>query len=91
LIAGSSIGKAYGMGAYIFDSDPSFQVLAATPVPLGAPGFYEDNPGKVIFPGGMVVEDHSIIVAWGKNDKQIMITTFDREKLFDSISLPVNR
>jgi hypothetical protein len=52
------------MGAYIFDVDPSFQVRAATAVPLGDPSFYEDNPSKIVFSGGMVIEDRFIFVAW---------------------------
>ena len=81
----TSIRKAYVMGAYTFDKDPPFLVRTITPAPLGDLTYYEDNSSNVVFPGGMVVEDHFIFVAWGKGDKQIMITTFDREKLLASM------
>jgi len=32
-----------------------------------------------------VIDDPFIYMAWGKNDKEIMITTFDREKLLVSM------
>ena len=78
--------RAYVMGAYTFDMDPPFTVRTMTFRPLGNLEYYtEDNPPKVIFPGGMVVQDHSIHVAWGKADKKIFITTFNRDKLLASM------
>ena len=54
--------------------------------PLGnLTDYTQENSSKVVFPGGMVVRDNLIHVAWGKNDKQIFITTFDRDKLLSSM------
>ncbi|HSX11597.1 MAG TPA: hypothetical protein VLF94_07785 [Chlamydiales bacterium] len=79
-------GRAYVMGAYTFDKDPPFSVRTLTPRPLGDLADYtQDNASKVVFPGGLVVQDRWIHVAWGKADKQIFITTFDREKLLASM------
>lgn len=76
------------MGAYTFDKDPPFSVRAMTPRPLGDLADYaQDNASKVVFPGGMVVQDRLIHVAWGKADKQMFITTFDRDKLLASMEL----
>lgn len=81
-----SKGRAYVMGAYTFDKDPPFSPRTMTPRPLGdLTDYTQDNDSKVVFPGGMVVQDHLIHVAWGKADKQIYITTFNREKLLDSM------
>lgn len=81
-----SKGRAYIMGAYIFDKDPPFSIRAMTPTPLGDLSYYtEGNSTKIVFPGGLVVQDHHILVAWGKNDKQIFITTFDKAKLLASM------
>ena len=84
--AETSKGRAYVMGAYTFDKDPPFSPRTMTLRPLGDMTDYtQDNSPKVAFPGGMVVQDHLIHVAWGKADKQIFITTFDREKLLASM------
>lgn len=78
--------QAYVMGAYTFSKDSGFSVRTITPLPLGnLTDYTQDNALKVIFPGGMVVQDNFIHVAWGKSDKQIFITTFDREKLLSSM------
>ncbi len=84
--AKTSKGRAYVMGAYTFDKDPPFSVRTMTPWPLGdLTDYTEENSPKVVFPGGMVVHDDVIHVAWGKADKQIFITTFDRKKLLESM------
>lgn len=84
--ANISKGRAYAMGAYLFDRYPPFSVRAVTPNPLGNLSDYtDDNSFKVIFPSGMVVNDDSILIAWGKGDRQIWITTFDKKKLFSSL------
>lgn len=81
-----SKGRVYVMGAYTFDKDPPFSVRMMTPRPLGnLTDYTQGNSLKVVFPGGMVVQDHLIHVAWGKSDKQIFITTFDRDKLLASM------
>lgn len=79
-------GRAYVMGAYTFDKDPPFSIGKITRLPIGELTYYtENNSPKIVFPGGMVFQDHLIHVAWGKGDKQIFITTFDREKLLSSM------
>lgn len=84
--AKTSKGKAYVMGAYIFDKEPPFSVRMKTSFPLGnLTDYTQDNSHKIVFPGGMVVQDDRIFVAWGKDDKQIIITTFDRQKLLASM------
>lgn len=84
--AKTSNGKAYVMGAYTFDRDPPFSIRTRTPQPIGdLTDYTQENSSKVVFPGGMVVQDHLIHVAWGKADKRIFITTFDKEKLLRSM------
>ncbi len=82
----TSKGKAYVMGAYTFDKDPPFSIQSMTFSPIGdLKDYIYDNPSKIVFPGGLVVQDSLIHVAWGKADKQIFITTFDREKFLASL------
>lgn len=74
--------RAYVVGAYTFEKDFPFTVRTMTSRPLGdLTDYTEGNGSKVVFPGGMVVEDPLIHVAWGKDDRQIWITTYDKEKL----------
>lgn len=78
--------RAYVMGAYTFDKESPFAVHSITTEPLGALTDYtQNNSFKVIFPTGMVVQNHSILVTWGKGDKQIWLTVFDTEKLLNSM------
>lgn len=79
-------GRAYVMGAYTFDAAPPFSVRKVVSHPLGTLSDYtEGNSPKVVFPGGIVVQDGLVHVAWGKSDKQIWITTFDKTKLLGSM------
>jgi len=84
--AKTSKGKVYVMGAYTFDKDPPFSVRTITLRPLGdLTDYTQENSHKIVYPGGMVVQDNFIHMAWGKDDRQIFITTFDREKLLASM------
>ncbi len=89
--AKSSNGKSthvlnYVVGAYTFDKVPPFSIRAVSNVPLGAlEDYLENNARKVVFPCGLVVEDDRLHVTWGKNDRRIWITTFDKRCLLDSL------
>lgn len=74
--------RIFFMGAYTFESSPPFSIKAMTPKPLGTVEYYrDDNSEKIVYPSGLVIEKDFIYVAWGKNDAQVCITLFDREKL----------
>ncbi len=75
----------YLMGLYAFDAKPPFAIQSLTP-PLGRVLDYQhENSRKVVFPGGAVFEKDLVHVAWGKDDRQVIITTFDRGKLMSSM------
>ena len=79
-------GRIYVMGAYTFEKNLPFSPLAVTPSPVGQPQDYtKENQHKVVFPGGLVIENDFIYVAWGKNNKQVCLTVFDKKKLLDSM------
>jgi len=81
-----SKNRAYVMGACVMDKNYPFSVEKITSFPLGNLSDYtEQNRSKIVFPGGLVIEDDIMLVAWGKNDNQVHITTFDREKLLNSM------
>lgn len=73
----------YFIGAYTFSSVPPFQLTAITPEPIVEEGFYSDSASikRVVFPGGCVLRDDLFYVAYGKDDCEIWIATFDRKKL----------
>ncbi len=83
--------RIYFMGAYTFDPFFPFSIRTITPHPLGSTEFYSDSSAKkhstkkVVFPGGYVREGNTIHLAWGKDDKMVMITTLDLEKLLNSM------
>lgn len=83
--------RIYFMGAYAFDPFFPFTIRSYTPFPIGHKDFYKgtsakNHPSKkVVFPGGFVREGNALHVAWGKDDKKVMITTFDLEKLLKSM------
>lgn len=77
----------YFMGAYTFSKDPPFKVRKISPKPILGEDFYTPSAfwKKVIFPGGYVVKDSYIYVAFGKNDSEIWIATLDKEALMSSL------
>jgi predicted GH43/DUF377 family glycosyl hydrolase len=79
--------RNYVMGMYTFDEKPPFTVRQMTAHPLGRLVDYtEENDRKVIFPGGLIIAEDVIYVAWGKNDKQVFITTFNKKVLLESLT-----
>jgi predicted GH43/DUF377 family glycosyl hydrolase len=79
-------GRLYMMGAYIFDAHFPFTPQRVTALPLGEKEYYtKENRHNVVFPGGIAIKEDLIHVAWGKNNKQIYITTFEKSKLLNSL------
>lgn len=77
----------YYMGAYTFSASPPFKITKISPYPIIGDEFYtkSHHEKRVIFPGGFVVTDSSIYVAYGKDDFEIWIATIDRKALKKSL------
>jgi predicted GH43/DUF377 family glycosyl hydrolase len=73
----------YFMGAYTFSASPPFEITRFTPLPIVAEGFYtqSNHEKRVIFPGGFIVMDPYIYVAYGKDDHEIWIAKLDKKEL----------
>lgn len=73
----------YFMGAYTFAPDPPFAITSYTKKPIVGEGFYTGGSyyKRVIFPGGFVVSNSAIYLAYGKDDSEIWIATIDKEAL----------
>jgi predicted GH43/DUF377 family glycosyl hydrolase len=80
----------YFMGAYTFSADPPFTITKMTASPIMEEGFYFPGAAwkKVIFPGGYVVSDAHIFMAYGRNDCEVWIATIDKQALKKAL-LPI--
>jgi predicted GH43/DUF377 family glycosyl hydrolase len=77
----------YFMGAYTFSAEPPFHLKKISPMPIVSDDFYTQSNAekRVIFPGGCVILDSKIYVAYGKDDCEIWIATLDKKALMDSL------
>jgi predicted GH43/DUF377 family glycosyl hydrolase len=77
----------YFMGAYTFSADPPFQLTKISPKPIVGEGFYtwSNSEKRVIFPGGCVVSESKIHIAYGKDDCEVWIATLDKKALKESL------
>lgn len=85
-----SMGKKlihYFIGAYVYDSEPPFEVRLISPYPIISAQFYDKNKtdSKIVFPMGFVMNGENICLAYGKNDREIWIATINRKKLLNSL------
>lgn len=80
----------YFMGAYTFSANPPFHITRVSQEPIIGEGFYQPSFAwkKVIFPGGYVVKDPYIYVAYGKDDAEIWIATLNKEEFMLSLKAP---
>ena len=80
----------YFMGAYTFSATPPFQITKMSASPIVSDSFYTPSSyyKRVIFPGGCVITDSLIHVAYGKDDSEIWIATLDKPALKRSL-IPV--
>lgn len=77
----------YFMGAYTFSADPPFELSKISTAYIDSPGFYTYSAyeKRVIYPGGYVVEDNHLYLAYGKDDSEIWIATLDLTELKNSL------
>ncbi len=80
--------RSYFMLAVILQvSGNSFEIKKISPFPIGNEliGRPDSLPFHAIFPSGLVIRDNEVIVSCGKNDRDMLILTLDKEKLFSSM------
>ncbi len=77
----------YFMGAYTFSAEPPFELTKITPRPIVGKDFYTPSHHykKVILPGGFVIKEDRIFVAYGKNDDEMWIAELNKKALLDSL------
>ena len=90
-VSGASITNEvlwhYVMGAYTFSANPPFNITGISPLPINEKSFYikSDNPKRVIYPGGFIIKDDDIYVAYGKDDAEIWIAIINKTKLLSTL------
>lgn len=81
----------YFMGAYTFSATPPFEIKSISPKPLFGKNFYNGEihktwkPLRVVFPGGLIFDEKTIFVTYGRQDHEIWIVKFDKVKLLNSL------
>lgn len=81
----------YFMGAYTFAKEPPFSLISISPQFIVDKGFYSEpyyhtwKPLRVVFPCGFVFDDSTITVSFGRQDYEMWIVQFDREKFFENL------
>lgn len=85
-VGGKKISQ-YFIGAYTFSASPPFTLTSMTKEPIISKTFYDPQSleKKVIFPGGLVEDQESYVVCYGKNDQEIWMASFDKWKLKQSL------
>jgi hypothetical protein len=81
------------MGAYIFQAEPPFKILAITPNPISFEGMYSArhrvNNLHVTYPAGFAIEKRDdkcmLHVSCGENDTSIRIISIDKDALLKSM------
>lgn len=88
--------RHYFVGAYTFSSKPPFELKQISSFPIVNKGFYQGEyyqpfwkPARIIFPGGILVEDQEIWIAYGREDHEIWIAKIDKDKLLKSL-IPIH-
>lgn len=85
----------YFMGAYTFSSEPPFEITNISPEPIVGNNFYSAPPYKtwkplrVVFPGGLIIDEKFVWVLYGRQDFEVWVAKFDKKALLNSL-IPVN-
>lgn len=82
----------YFAGAYTFSPNPPFEITRISPHPIVGEGFYASSglEKRIIFPGGFVIDEPYIYLAYGKDDCELWIATIDKKELMKSL-IPVKK
>lgn len=84
----------YFMGAYTFNMTPPFEITSISPKPIVGKKFYNGpvyktwKPLRVVFPGGFIVKENKVWVAYGRQDHEIWLVKMDLNELLNSL-IPV--
>ncbi len=89
----------YFMGAYTFSAQEPFEITKISPEPIRGKHFYHGKEYerywgsvRVVFPCGLMMDDHYIWVTYGRQDHELWIAKLDKKRLLASLtpSKPAN-
>ena len=81
----------YFMGAYRFKSHPPFNFTHISPEPIFGSLFYTPpeyptwKPLRVVFPGGLIMDESNVWVVYGRQDHECWVVKLDKQGLMDSL------
>jgi len=82
----------YFMGAYTFSATPPFHLTKISPHPIVGKNFYRGptyrpywKSVRVVFPGSYIIDGPHLWVAYGRQDHEVWVAKFDKQKLLDSL------
>lgn len=82
----------YFMGAYTFSLEPPFEIAQMSSEPIVGPNFYRGeiykpywHPVRAVFPGGFLCDGNTISVFYGRQDHEMWVVKFDKNKLLKSL------
>lgn len=81
----------YVMGAYVFSSEPPFEITHMSPEPIVADNFYSApayntwKPLRVVFPMGCLIDERYIWITYGRQDFEIWVAKLDKKGLYQSL------
>ncbi len=82
----------YVMGAYTFEPHPPFAITAISSEPIVAQNFYCPpyhktwKPLRCVFPAGILIDENSIWISYGRQDHEMWIAKIDKQKLLKSLT-----
>lgn len=83
----------YFMGGYTFSAKPPFALEKISKKPIIGKKFYNGpsyegetwKPLRVVFPGGLIIEDKYIWVFYGRQDHETWAVKLDKQKFYQSL------
>lgn len=84
-------GRQYFVGAYMFDKEPPFSVIAISEKPLLAGEYISESVPRlsskifVVFPGGVIEDGNGYNISFGYNDYQARYVHVSRETLKNNL------
>lgn len=80
----------YFIGAYTFSREPPFHITRASVKPIVAKNMYtKGNHIHAVFPCGFIISDNTIILSYGKDDREMWIAKIPKKALLESL-VPVS-
>lgn len=82
----------YFMGAYTFEAKPPFRITKMSQEPIIGNNFYQGKsykpywfPTQCVFPCGMIIDEETIWISYGRQDHELWIAKLDKKRLLSAM------